>query len=95
MESKPGLDLPEHCLRGLRSPKWVQDDGQVITEAFVPDPRTAEGREDRAQETSINWEDNPGVVDFTLSKREQAVAGLARLPRENISIPGTLSANMT
>lgn len=82
-ESSPAGDYPVYCLRGLRSPSWLEN-GIVKTEAYLPDPRTQQTRGDSWAETSINWEDDDSVCKFTLSKRAQAEHGAARLKRAEI-----------
>src|SRR5438874_1188606 len=74
-------DIATSCLRGIRAAKWILPDGLVNTLAFKPDPRTAATRTDRACETSVNWEDTAGVLAFTLSDRQNAEHGAARLAR--------------
>jgi hypothetical protein len=76
-------ELPEYptcCLRGLRSPGHL-DNGIIKTEAYLPDLRTLK---DGWAETSINWEDDTAVCEFTLAKRAQAEHGAARLERTEI-----------
>ena len=55
----------------------------IQTEAFVPDPKTAAGRGDGGKETSVNWEDDSQVENFTL-KDTNAQYGAARLLTSNI-----------
>jgi len=87
MPSAAGPQYPNACLRGLRSSKHVHADlGQVATEAYMPDSRTADGRADGRMETSINWEDEPEVVGFSLAKKDQAKYGLGRLPRSALDL---------
>lgn len=62
---------------------WVVE-GQVATEAFVPDAKTASGRSDGGSEVSVNWEDNAGVERETLGDRRNAEHGAARLLRAEI-----------
>ena len=50
----------------------------------MPDPRTASNRVDGGMETSVNWEDHPGVEQLTLVDRSTAEHGAARLPRAQI-----------
>jgi hypothetical protein len=76
--------LPTACLRGLRKKDWVVEDQFIATEAFLPDARTAEKRADCGMETSVNWEDNPKVVELTLEDRSTAEHGAARLERAHI-----------
>ena len=45
----------------------------------MPDPRTAEVRQDGGSETSVNWEDDESVLQITLIDRTIAEHGAARL----------------
>jgi hypothetical protein len=72
-------DLPDNCLRGLRKANWVDDRSLIATEAFTPDPRTAAGRKDGGKETSVNWEDDSQVENFTLADKSNARYGAARI----------------
>jgi hypothetical protein len=78
-------EFPTHCLRGIRKKEYfVQGTHVLSTGAFEPDPRTADHRADGGAETSINWEDDPSVVAFTLRNHQVAAHGVARLPRQVI-----------
>jgi len=77
-------DLPDYCLRGLRKASWVDDRQLIATEAFIPDGRTSEQREDGGKETSINWEDDSQVEGFTLADKTNALHGAARLSTAQI-----------
>ena len=79
---KTVADLPSTCLRGLRRKDWVVD-GLVATEAFVPS-KTAEQREDLGLETSVNWEDDTSVLEFTLADQNIAQHGAARVLTDEI-----------
>jgi hypothetical protein len=69
-------------LRGLKQKKnWILNDKFLTFEAFMPDRRTAESRADHGLETSVNWEDDSNVLQFTLSDRTIAEFGAARLTR--------------
>ena len=76
-------NFPENCLRGLRKPEWV-DENLIQTAAYVPDHRTSVTRTDGGQETSINWEDDPKVEEFTLSNEDNAKYGAARISTSHI-----------
>jgi hypothetical protein len=69
-------------LRGLRKSDWVCD-GVVQTQAFVPDAQTSSKRSDSGRETSINWEDDGTVEQFTLSNNN-AQHGAARIQTSDI-----------
>ncbi len=77
-------DLPSSCLRGLRLKNWIVGD-LVATEAFIPDPKTAEYRQDGGSETSVNWEDDASVLDFTLANRSAAQHGAAQIDTVQIN----------
>lgn len=73
-------DFALHCLRGIRNPDWLINgwDG-VRGIAFEPNYKTADHREDKAVETSINWEDDNSVLAFTLRDRQNAAYGAVKL----------------
>jgi hypothetical protein len=61
---------------------------------YMPDDRTSRDRQDSGSETSINWEDNDTVLDFTL--RNPSHYGAAHLQCITIDYlntqPGSLNA---
>src|SRR5712692_7828191 len=71
--------LPVSCLRGLRKADWVDEQSLIQTAAFIPDVRTAGTRKDGGKETSVNWEDDADVESFTLSNKNNAQHGAARI----------------
>lgn len=75
-------DLPSACLRGIRVPKWVEGNA-VLFEAFIPDSNTSASREDKGEETSVNWEDDGDVLART-QREQNAQHGVARVLKENI-----------
>jgi len=77
-------DFPATCLRGLRKPNWVVDGQFVDTEAFIPNRKPTVPRHDGGLETSVNWEDNPSVERFTLSDKNIAPHGAARIATADI-----------
>jgi hypothetical protein len=77
-------DLPDSCLRGLRKASWVDEQHLIATEAFIPDHRTAAGRQDGGKETSVNWEDDSQVEPFTLTDKNNAQYGAARISTAQI-----------
>jgi hypothetical protein len=77
--------LPDNCLRGLRKASWVDDRFLIATETFLPDSRTAAGRQDGGRETSVNWEDDVQVENFTLSDKRNAQYGAARISKIHIA----------
>jgi hypothetical protein len=94
-------DFPESCLRGLREKDHITEEGQVLSAAFVPDPRTAANREDGGSEVSVNWEDDAEVADFTWQTRDLCgnivfPHGVARVALKDIerinSLPGALQS---
>ena len=58
------MSYPENCLRGISSPNFIIQ-GMVGSGAFLFDDKN---RQDGWAECSVNWQDNDGVVDFTLSQ---------------------------
>jgi hypothetical protein len=84
-ELRNGEELPAACLRGLKKQTWVTAENRVETAAFVPDGRTAEKREDKGKEVSVNWEDNDTVLDMTFENRMQTAHGVARLQRSEVN----------
>lgn len=60
----------------------------------MPDPKTAQHRQDNRFETSINWEDDDGALPFTKAMpNTKGVAELKRTTIDDISRkPGSLNA---
>jgi hypothetical protein len=77
-------DLPNNCLRGLRKRDWVDDRFIIQTDAFTPNSETAKTRKDGGRETSVNWEDDAQVENFTLSNKGNAQYGAARISTTQI-----------
>lgn len=72
-------DIPESCLRGIRGSDWIVN-GEVKSKAFMPNDASAQRRNDRGSEASINFEDDMCAIDVTLRDRENAKYGAVRLP---------------
>lgn len=74
---------PDNCIRGIRqAADWLV--GKYVTSlAFIPNKNTKGDRRDQGYETSINWEDDDQVVNFTLSQ-QHGKFGAVRLPRKGI-----------
>lgn len=51
----------------MRKLEWVDDRFLIATDAFIPYSKTAATRKDSGQETSVNWEDDSRVENFTLT----------------------------
>jgi len=52
----------------MRKENWVDSEGAVDTEAFMPDSRTLRARKEGnetpfGEETSINWQDDEGAIE--------------------------------
>ena len=87
------MTYPENCIRGINSPQYVVS-GMVAVGAFS---FSANDRSDGREECSINWEDEDGVVEFTLNQvntdgSQQFTAGvyvfpLAEVKRLQIYLP--------
>ena len=82
------MNFPDNCIRGVRKQDHVTAEGGVASVVFQPDSRTAENRADGGAETSINWEDDETVLDFTLNHKingqYQFAHGAVRLARREI-----------
>lgn len=74
--------MPAACLRGIRQQKWVQG-SVVLFDAFMPDVTTAKDRDDRGEETSVNWQDDDTVLART-HRETNAQGGVARVEKETI-----------
>lgn len=94
-------DFPDFCIRGLHSKDDLSDDGKYAgMTLFYPDERTANRRTDQGAETSVNWEDDATVMQFTLNQRKndqlQFAWGAVQLPRSEVdrinSLPRTKDA---
>lgn len=59
-------EYPDNCLRGIKSPTQILEDGLVATEVFLFQDRDT--RPDGTFEMSINWEDDEKVIPFTLAQ---------------------------
>lgn len=82
------IDFPASCLRGVHKQDFITPEGGVSSAVFHPDFRTAESRNDGGAETSVNWEDDDTVLDFTLrlktNSQYQFPHGAVRLRRQEI-----------
>jgi hypothetical protein len=81
--------FPENCIRGIDKNDYINpSDNTVRLNLYLPDSRTVKTRSDSCAETSINWEDDVDVVDFTLKYRENNKLlfphGAVRLPKDEI-----------
>ena len=66
------LDFPNYCIRGIRKKSFFYDDTDTASSAlYIPDSRTSKDRSDGGSETSINWEDNDKVLEFTLQSLDE------------------------
>ena len=88
-------DYPNNCIKGIKSATFVVGE-KVGTHLFYFD---SQARQDGWMEQSINWEDDCGVIDFTLQQRKtdqtlQFKAGIAIIPRNEIDrimlLPGSV-----
>jgi hypothetical protein len=89
-------DYPNNCIKGIKSADFVVGE-KVGTHLFYFFDSPA--RQDGWMEQSINWEDDCGVMDFTLQQRKtdqtlQFKAGIAIIPRNEIDkimlLPGSV-----
>lgn len=84
-------EFPDACLRGLRSKDFVLSDTQSLSAViFEPNYKISANRQDRACETSINWEDDEQALHLTLRNHQIAAYGAARLKRDVIDTINTL-----
>jgi hypothetical protein len=81
------MSFPNNCIRGIKSPTDLNEDGFPGSQVFYFD--LAHDRTDGWMELSINWEDNDSVIDFTLQQRKdngeiKFKGGIAVFPRTEI-----------
>jgi len=79
------VPYPDDCVKGIKDPQYVVG-GRAATAAFHFDRKE---REDGWKEQSINWVDDPSVINFTLNdKRTDGMlrykGGVTILPRLEI-----------
>lgn len=83
------MSYPANFLRGIRSEADFRGDGRVWETAFEFDPN--DDRDDGFLESSVNWEDNSSVIDFTLNQKKgdseeyEFKAGCAVISLEKLS----------
>lgn len=77
-------DFPENCLRGIQKLSYILD-GEVASDVFFPYEKTAENRADKAQETSINWEDDESAIKRTLRDYPNGAVRLARSELDRVN----------
>ncbi|HRW07674.1 MAG TPA: hypothetical protein P5121_21375 [Caldilineaceae bacterium] len=77
-------DFPKRFFRGVGREKYVDEFNLISHEVFVPNKKTAEYREDSGYETSINWEDNEEVLEFTFKDRQISPHGVVGANTEEI-----------
>jgi len=88
-------NFPETCIRGIDKLKHVyQDTDTVSSQLFVPDNRTSEKRADKGQETSINWEDDDSVLEFTLDSRDENDQNKLLFPHGAVKLPRQIIDNV-
>ena len=81
-------DFPDNCIRGIQKLKNVyQDTNTVSAQLFIPDERTIKNRSDGGQETSINWEDDETVLDFTLNQKDENDQNRLLFPNGAVKLP--------
>jgi hypothetical protein len=64
------LLYPDNCIKGIPNENFITNDGFVGSDLFYP-PSDSQPNEEGWLESSINWEDEPSVVDFTLDARKE------------------------
>lgn len=81
-------NFPARCFRGIRKKDWIGPEGKLRTNAFIPNHKPREPREDGLIDASINWELDPKALEFTLAQpsAEFGAAGLKRIDIESINL---------
>jgi hypothetical protein len=59
---------PRRCIRGIRSKDHFHEDGILGAAAFQFEHNPQ--RQDSFMEASVNWEDDPSVIDFTMNRKK-------------------------
>jgi len=82
-------EYPRACIRGIQKGSSIRSNNKASLKLFLPDDRTKKYRNDNGIETSINWEDNETVLDFTLNYKDDNNRlvfpnGAVRLSRDRI-----------
>ena len=81
-------DFPNLCIRGIQKAKHVHTDTDTVSSLlFIPDNRTRELRSDGGDETSINWEDNDSVLEFTLDSKDENNPTSLAFPHGAVKLP--------
>lgn len=81
--------LPLCFLRGVRSSKWISEEGKISAEAFKPDKATqarrqSEGIAPEGQETSINWKDSDEALSRTQEDKNNAKYGVIETEKAHL-----------
>lgn len=81
-------EFPGCCLRGLRSPKFVNSEEEIQADAFDPDKETLAMRVEKGlppgEEVSVNWHVDAGAVEATFRDKKNSAFGAAHVPTEEI-----------
>lgn len=72
-----------HVLRGLRADKCINPDNSVSFKAYDPYIKTAQQRDDKLQETSINWYANKTALDILINDARN-IRGVAYLSLDKL-----------
>jgi hypothetical protein len=73
--------FPDTFIRGIREKGWIRQNGTLRTKAYLPNHKPEKPREDGLIGASINWEDNPDVLQFTMNS-PYGLYGAAIVKRE-------------
>jgi hypothetical protein len=83
-------NFPDACLRGLTK-KVLTPENELSSDAFYPNEKTSDQRQDKGMELSINWEDEDkeAVIEITLKFFPVGYARLSRSAIDEINrLPG-------
>ncbi len=82
------VNFPDFCIRGIVKKSYIYEDTETVSAAlFIPDSRTRVTRSDEGTETSINWDDNDKVLEFTLQTRDEKNQAVLAFPHGAIKLP--------
>lgn len=81
------MSFPDNCIRGIPNDSYLVQDGSVGAHLFHFDIGSA--RTDGWVDQSINWQDDPEAIEFTMDQRKetgerQFQAGVVVVPRAEI-----------
>lgn len=81
------MTFPTQCFRGIRKEKWIDENGYISPLVYEPDERTKNDRCDGFIETSIEWDDEPGVLEYCFEHlKDVFIHGAVKISTENLEI---------